>query len=353
MKFVRPWMLLAVVILAGAAWWVFAPGPVANVAAAPSVLVSTMKLEPGSLPATVTAYGSVAAGPGAEQTLSTQASGVVGNVAVSLGQSVAAGQVLATLAADAPSVAELRKARDAVAAAQAARAHVAALLASHLATNADLAAADQAVGDADGALKALQAAGAGRTRNIVAPFAGVVSAVLVAPGSIQPAGSGLLRLAESGHMVAVTGVTPAQAGAIAPGDAAKITLLNDGGAVVDGQVALVAAMPNPQSGLQDVTLAPQGALPLGAPVEAVITTGQLNGYVVPRDAVQSDAQGSYVFQLDARNIAHRVAVQITGNADGQSVLAAAGLNPALPLVTVGAYQLDDGTAVRLAGGAGN
>ena len=353
MKFVRPWMLLPLLLLAGAAWWVFAPGPAATGAAAPSVLVSTMQLAPGSLPATITAYGSVAAGPGAEQTLSTQASGVVGNVAVSLGQNVAAGQLLATLAADAPSVAELRKARDALTAAQAARAHVAALLASHLATNADLAAADQAVGDADAALRALQAAGAGQARNIVAPFAGVVSAVLVAPGSIQPAGSGLLRLAESGRLVAVTGVPPAQAGAIAPGDAAKITLLNDDATVVDGQVALVAAMPNPQSGLQDVTLTPQSALPLGAPVEAVITTGALNGYVVPRDAVQSDAQGAYVFQLDARNIAHRVDVRVLGGTDGQSVLAAAGLNAALPLVTVGAYQLDDGTAARIAGGAGN
>jgi RND family efflux transporter MFP subunit len=353
MKFFRPWMILAVVILAAAAWWVFAPGPVATATVAPSVLVSTMKLEPGSLPATVTAYGSVTAGPGAEQTLSTQASGVVGNVAVSLGQSVAAGQVLATLAADAPSVAELRKARDAVSAARAARAHVAALLASHLATNADLAVADQAVGDADGALKALQATGAGRTRTIVAPFAGVVSAVLAAPGSLQPAGSGLVRLIESDGLVAVTGVTPAQAGAIAAGDAARITLLNDAGAVVDGQVALVAAMPDPQSGLQDVSVTPQAALPLGAPVKTVITTGQLNGYVVPRDAVQSDTQGAYVFQLDAGNIAHRVGVRVLGNAGGQSVLAAAGLNAALPLVTVGAYQLDDGVAVRMAGGAGN
>jgi RND family efflux transporter MFP subunit len=346
-------MILAVVILAGATWWVFAPGPVASVATAPSVLVNTMKLEPGSLPATVTAYGSVTAGPGAEQTLSTQASGVVSHVAVSLGQSVAAGQVLVTLAADAPSVAELHKARDALSAAQAARAHVAALLASHLATNADLAAADQAVGDANGALKALRAAGAGRTRNIVAPFAGVVSALLAAPGSIQPAGSGLLRLVAQRRLVAVTGVTPAQAGTITPGDVAKITLLNDGATAVAGQVALVAAMPNPQSGLQDVTVAPQGPLPLGATVKAVITTGQLNGYVVPRDAVQSDTRGSYVFQLDAQNIAHRVDVRVIGGAGGQSVLAAAGLNAAQPLVTVGAYQLDDGAAVRLASGAGN
>ena len=353
MKFARPWMLLPLLLLAGAAWWVFVPSPVVTATAAPSVLVNTMKLEPGSLPATVTAYGSVAAGPGAEQTLSTQASGVVSNVAVSLGQNVAAGQVLATLAADAPSVAELRKARDALTAARAARAHVAALLASHLATNADLAAAAQAVGDASGTLEALQAAGAGRTRTIAAPFAGVITAVLVAPGSIQPAGSGLLRLVENGHLVAVTGVTPAQAGGITPGDAAKITLLNDGAAVVDGQVALVAAMPNPQSGLQDVTVTPQGALPLGAPVKASITTGQLNGYVVPRDAVLSDAQGAYVFQLDAHDIAHRVDVRVLGNAGGQSVLAAAGLNAALPLVTVGAYQLDDGAAVRIASGAGN
>ena len=352
MRRLRPWMALPPLLLAGVAWWVLAPGPAGTGAAAPSVLVSTLKLVPGSLPATVTAYGSVTAGPGAEQTVSTQASGVVSDVLVSLGQSVAAGQVLATLAPDAASVAELRKARDALTAARAARAHVAALLATHLATNADLAAADQAVGDAQGTLRALRMAGTGRARNVVAPFAGIVSAVLAAPGSVQPAGSGLLRVVQSGRMVALAGAPPALAGAIAPGDAAKITLLNGGDAAMDGQVALVAAMPNPQSGLDDVTLTPQGALSLGAPVKTVITTGTLDGYVVPRDAVLSDAQGSYVFQLDGHGVAHRVDVRVMGNAGGRSVLAAEGLNAALPLVSAGAYQLDDGMATRTSG-AGN
>ena len=350
MKRFRSWMILAVLILAGAAWWEFARRPVTAAEPVASVLVNTIKLTPGSLPATVTAYGSVTAGPGAETTMAMQASGVVSDIAVSVGQQVTAGQVLASVAADAQSVADVRKAQDALAAAKAARAHVAALLAGHLATNADLAAADQAVGDADGALAALQAMGAGKARSIVAPFAGIVSAVLVAPGTVQPGGTALLRLIETGRLVVVAGVPPAQAGGIAPGEAAKLPLLNEG-TQVDGKVVRMAAMPDPQSGLEDVTVAPPGALPLGEPVEAVITTGGTDGYVVPRDAVQNDAQGDYVFQVDAQNIAHRVGVHVRGNTGARTVLAPGGLNAAMPLVTTGAYQLDDGVAVRMNGAA--
>jgi RND family efflux transporter MFP subunit len=325
MKRFRSWMILAVLILAGAAWWEFARRPVTAAEPVASVLVNTIKLT---------------AGPGAETTMAMQASGVVSDIAVSVGQQVTAGQVLASVAADAQSVADVRKAQDALAAAKAARAHVAALLAGHLATNADLAAADQAVGDADGALAALQAMGAGKARSIVAPFAGIVSAVLVAPGTVQPGGTALLRLIETGRLVVVAGVPPAQAGGIAPGEAAKLTLLNEG-TQVDGKVVRMAAMPDPQSGLEDVTVAPPGALPLGEPVEAVITTGGTDGYVVPRDAVQNDAQ----------NIAHRVGVHVLGNTGARTVLAPGGLNAAMPLVTTGAYQLDDGVAVRMNGAA--
>ena len=96
MKRFRSWMILAVLILAGAAWWEFARRPVTAAEPVASVLVNTIKLTPGSLPATVTAYGSVTAGPGAETTMAMQASGVVSDIAVSVGQQVTAGQVLAS-----------------------------------------------------------------------------------------------------------------------------------------------------------------------------------------------------------------------------------------------------------------
>jgi len=112
-----------------------------------------------------------------------------------------------------------------------------------------------------------------------------------------------------------------------------------------------AAMLDPQTGLTDVTISLNGPAPLGEPVQALITTGTLSGYVVPRAAVQNDDKGDYAFQVDARNIAHRVDVHVLGGAGNQTVLAPS-LNAAMPLVTTGAYQLDDGMAVRMADAAG-
>lgn len=313
--------------------------------AQPSVLVSTIKLSMGSLPATVTAYGTIVAGPNAESTISMRANGIVGNVAVVAGQSVARGDPLVTVAPDAQSVADYRKAVGALNVARADRMHVALLLASHLATNADLATADQAVTDAAVTLAALDAVGADKPKTMTAPFAGIVSAVLAAPGMEQPVGAPLLRIVDANALAATVGVAPARAEAVKVGDDVTITLLNTG-AAISAQVARIGDMLDPQTGLRDVTLSLAGRGLLGEPVAAVIVTGTLAGYVVPRDAIQSDEMGDYVFQVDDKNIAHRVAVKILGT-QAKATIIAPGLNAAWPLVTSGAYQLDDGVPVRM------
>jgi RND family efflux transporter MFP subunit len=313
----------------------------------PAALVSTIRLALGRLPATVEAYGQVQAGPGAEMTVTLPAGGIVSALPVSLGQRVAAGDVLAVITPDAGSVAARHHAEDAVQAARASRAHVAALLASRLATRADLAAADQALADATATLAALNATGAGVARTVKAPRPGIVSAILAAQGGALPDGAALLRITGTDALVAVLGVTPAAAISVKPGDSARATILATG-AVVAGQVTQMAGMVDPQTGLINVTLALPGAPLLGATVDAVITTGTLSGYIVPRDAVQTDEQGDYVFQVDPSGIAHRVGVHVLGGQGGMTILAP-GLDAALPLVTAGAYQLDDGAAVRVAG----
>jgi RND family efflux transporter MFP subunit len=316
----------------------------------PSVAVSTIALTPNSLPATVSAYGSIGAGAGAENAITIGAGGIIAAIPVIQGQQVAAGATLAVIAADPQSIADLRRAETAVTAARGNRAHVAALLASRLATNADLANADQSLSDAETTLAVLRATGAGTNRTISAPFAGVISAVLAAPGTLQPPSAVLLRLIDTHTLVATVGVPPGTAGAVQPGDPAALTMLNSG-AVISGRVLSAAAMLDPQTGLTDVTISLDGPAPLGEPVQAVITTGTLSGYVVPRDAVQNDDKGDYAFQVDAKNIAHRVSVHVLGSAGDQTVLAP-DLNATKPLVTTGAYQLDDGTAVRMAGSSG-
>lgn len=345
-----PMAVLAAIVLAAIIWKTSGSPPAPPDNDQPSVSISAIQLMPGSLPATISAYGSIGAGAGAESAVTMGAGGVVAAIPVIQGQAIASGATLAVISADAQSIADLRKAESAAAAARANRMHVAALLASRLATNADLANADQALSDAGATLAALRATGVGINRTLTAPFAGVVSAVLAAPGMLQPAGSVVLRMINTHMIVATVGVPPAQDSALKPGDAAAVTLLNTG-AIISGHVIATAAMLDPQTGLDDVTISVDGPAPLGEPVQASITTGTLAGYVVPRDAVQNDDRGDYAFQVDTHNIAHRESVHVLGSEGDKTVLAPT-LNPSMPLVTTGAYQLDDGTGVRMAGSPG-
>ncbi len=317
----------------------------------PSALVSTMTLQMGTLPETVTAYGSIAPGADADHAVTLQGAGIIRSVNVTAGQNVTKGQVLAEIAPDPQSAAEWQRAQDAVTAARVNRAHIATLLQSHLATNADLAMAEQTLRDAESMLTALRIAGTGTVRSIAAPDAGYVTAVTAAPGAQAAAGTTLFHLIDPTRLVATLGVPPEQVTTLHPGETATVTLLNDG-TRLHGTLRDVSYVPDPQTGLLGATLALDDAAPLGAPVKALITTGMLAGFVVPRDAVQNDENGDYAFQVDTKNIAHRVAVHILGTLGAQTVIAP-DLNTAMPLVTTGAYQLSDGMAVRAGAGSQN
>jgi membrane fusion protein (multidrug efflux system) len=312
----------------------------------PSAAVSIVHLTQQSLPSQIPAFGSILAGA-AEMSITLDAPGVVTDVLVRPGQSVAARQEIAQIAPDAQSTADLRKAQDAVQAAQAARTHVAVLLAGHLATTADLAAATQVALDAAANLQALRELGTGAARVLRAPFAGTVTSVTASRGGTSAAGSILFKLAAPAKLVAVAGLTEMQAERVRPGNAATITALNSNTSTA-AVVLQRAAMLDPQTGLVDITLVPQSALLLGEPLALNITAGSVTGYAVPRDAVLDDEQGDYVFQLDAMNVAHRKTVRVL-EANGAMTVLAPDLDPSMPLVTTGAYQLADGMAASVQG----
>lgn len=341
-------LVIGAVLLAGLALFAILRGGTASSGAtpAPSADVRTIRLVRQTVPVQIPASGSIIAGP-AEENIILGAPGVVSAILVRPGQNVAAGAALAAITPDAQSIADLRKAQDALAAAQAARAHVAALLASHLATAADLAAATQAEQDAAANLTALQTLGAGIAHTIRAPFAGTVTSVAASTGGTSPAGTLLFKLAAPNALVAMAGLTEAQAARITPGDTATLTALNSN-TQTSAIVLQRAAMLAPQTGLVDVTLAPRTPLPLGEPLALSITAGSVTGYLVPRDAVLNDEQGDYVFQLDAKNIAHRETAHVLQASGAMSVLAP-DLDPSMPLVTTGAYQLADGMQANVQG----
>jgi hypothetical protein len=82
----------------------------------------------------------------------------------------------------------------------------------------------------------------------------------------------------------------------------------------------------------------------GMRVKGAIKIGEHGAWTVPRQAVLTDAQGAYIFQV-AQGQAHRVSV--TKGQESQGVVAITGtMDTKLPVVVLGNYVLQDGMKVR-------
>jgi len=318
----------------------------------PSVLVTTVAPRQGSLARTLAAYGVIQAAPGSGETLSLLRAGQVTRVMVALGQGVRQGEPLLVVSADPAALATYRQAATALNVAKGEQGRMAQMLAQRLATRDQLAQADKAMADAQSTLDLLaQAGGSSAEQTLAAPFDGVVSSLPVATGARIAPQAPLVTLDRSSRLVAAVGVEPAQRGLVAAGQPAQVEPL-DGGAPRPGSVLSVGAMLDPATRLVPVLVDPlqdgpkgdaAGLLP-GGPVRVVVQVGEFRGWLVPRDAVATDAKGAYLFQL-AGGKAVRVDVRVAGTV-GDTTVATGPLDPGRPLVTSGNYQLQDGAAVR-------
>jgi multidrug efflux pump subunit AcrA (membrane-fusion protein) len=76
------------------------------------------------------------------------------------------------------------------------------------------------------------------------------------------------------------------------------------------------------------------------------TDNQSDVVIVPTEAIQTGVDGSYVYILDADNIAHRVTVETGLVGDGVTEVTS-GLAGGEALVTVGQFYLADGSPARV------
>jgi multidrug efflux pump subunit AcrA (membrane-fusion protein) len=219
---------------------------------------------------------------------------------------------------------------------------------SHLATAQALAQAEKSAADARAALSALDAQGADGPRTLTAPYRAIVTAIGTSVGAIVSQGSGLLDLARPTGLVLEAGVVAARAGAVRPGEEAKVTALGarDG---ARGRVVARGSLVDPASGLVPVEIAlPAGRFLPGERAEAAITVGVERGYVVPHEAILVDDSGNpYVVEaLDG--VAKKVGVRVVA-AEGDKNVVRGPLDAGALLVLSGNYQLRDGMRVRVAG----
>ena len=310
-----------------------------------TALVRTETPRRGSAPRTFTAYGSAAASSLAARSLTLPQTGQVVSVLVTQSQAVRKGQALLSFATAPSAVSSYRQAQTAVTLARAQQQHAVQLLAQQLGTKDQLAVADKAVADAQAQLSALAREGAGRASvTLTAPVDGVIATVPVAPGDRPAAGAALVTLNRSSGVQVSLGLEPGWRSQVKVGQAVRLEPLG-GGPAIDGHVIRVDAVLNPRSRLLDVDVAvPAGQAISGEAFRARVAVGVLQGWLLPHEAVRVEDGKAFVFQV-AGGKAHRVDVEVAQA--GRDVDVAQGpLDPARPLVTVGAYQLDDGDAVR-------
>jgi membrane fusion protein, multidrug efflux system len=315
----------------------------------PSVLIQQTKVTQQPISEFLTVYGQVQPDPDSVQTISLLHDALITRVAVRPGQRVNRGETLLELTTSPTAHMEYLKARGAVDYAQRELARQQRLLKEQMATNSQVAAAANALQDAQAGLQALEAQGQDKARGkMSAPTAGIITQVRVKQGDRLQAGVAVLQIATGNRLVAVLGVEPEDIRLIEPGTHVKIRSVFVPDYKAEGQLHEIHAMINPATHLVDA-LVPipddqTDQLVLGSRLIAHIQLNAHSGTTVPRSAVLQDEQGTYVFRV-VNGKAQRVTVT-TGLESDQWIEITSGLNPDEEVVTVGNYELKDGMPVR-------
>ncbi|MDO1528789.1 efflux RND transporter periplasmic adaptor subunit [Fulvimonas sp. R45] len=345
-RFAAP--LLALVLLAGCAHGGSDDEDSGTTTPASSVAVTTAMPVRRGFHDSVEAFGEATGDPRHARSLSLAHGGQVVAVLASAGQAVHAGTPLLRIAPDPATRQAWTQARSALALAQDELQRTGALAARHLATQSQLAAARKAVSDAQAALAAQRALGGAQATDVLAaPSDGVVTQVQVALGERFAANAPLLAFVPAGGLLAQLGVPADQASGVVAGMPVAVRAVY-GDARGEGRVLVAGAAVDPQTHLVPVQVALPAALAArltpGAALEAQIETASYTAWAVPRRAVLHDDKGGYLFQLD-HGKARRVDVRLR-HPGGDSVGVLGKLDAALPVIVQGAYELDDGMAVR-------
>jgi HlyD family secretion protein len=185
-----------------------------------------------------------------------------------------------------------------------------------------------------------------RTR-IVAPFAGVVLTRHAEVGQIaSPGGDALFRVASGGEVEMRGQIAEQDLVQVKVGQPATV-YLTGAAHPFEGKVRLLGAIIDPQTRLGDIRIAlqPDPALRPGAFARAQVTIAQARRPVLPKTAVFSDGDGSYVFVVDAQGHATRRAVRV-GDTSEDGVAIASGLGGNEQVVRTAGGFLRDGEAVR-------
>lgn len=317
----------------------------------PSVLVKTEPVHQQALVFELSAYGTVIPDVSSMVNINFPLSGQISRLNVTPGQIVRRGETLFEFVTDPIAANNYAQAESALEFAQGEFVRIKRQFEQQLATNSQLAAAKKALLDAESAARAQKKLGAGIHRDsVTAPFDGVVTALSVTPGDRIQAGKSAVQLARRDSLRVQMGIQPEDASRVKAGMPVKLNPVFGSLQQLQGVVGEVHGMINPQTRLVDVFVKidkaqGRGLVP-GMQMRGTIEVRAKKTWVVPRSAVLTDEQGDYIYQNDH---GHAKRVNVTSLDNGRLVGISGRIDPGLPVVVLGNYELQDGMALREAG----
>ena len=183
--------------------------------------------------------------------------------------------------------------------------------------------------------------------NIYAPTSGLILERNVEPGQTVSAGSpALFLIAKNGEMEVMAQVSEDQLASLPKGVSAQITPTGSE-ATYEGQVWQISPTIDPQSrqGIARIALPYAEGLRPGGFATAVIKSGTAVATLLPESSVLSDADGSFVYVIDADNKARRRAVE-TGTVTPNGVTITSGLVGTEKIVLRAGGFLTEGETVK-------
>ena len=314
--------------------------------------ITTLRVERRAFGTSLDVVGELAFDPNRTADLAALDDAVVRSVHVDVGDRVAKGDPLVTLASAriGGERASLAAARSRVETARARFEREERLLAKGVSSKADVEHAHRELAEARAAFTAarssLDAAGAGAGRGgtyvLRAPFDGTVALREAVAGRGVSAGEVLVRVADVESLWALLEIPGQSANAVRAGQAVSIRAEGASGEPVNGTIAAIAPTidPHTRTVRARVVLNNEGGvLKAGAFVRASISIGGARtALVVPRAAVQNGEGNRIVFIQEEPGVYRPVAVEL-GESVGGEVEVLAGLKEGDEIVGTGAFLL--------------
>ena len=314
-----------------------------------TALVTTKTVELSDFSPSLIAYGSITTSLNGTLAMTTEGAGIIKAIEVQPYQHVSKGEALIQFAATSEMQANIDDAKKTLTQARKNLAQTQKMRADYLATNSDVQAAELNLSQATANFKSLQYQYGSGLKSIKAPFSGIIGAIPVSVGQLVGPGANLLNLFNQNALTVSLGITPDASTRVKVGQNVNLTTIDDNPVLLQGKVVQVAAAPDSDTGLIDVTvrLSPlETQVPLvNTSVSARIALSSPKPCILaPRSAVLYQDNQAYVFIEQNHKAIYRN-VSLLGSNDN-NIAITSGINAGDLLIISGNYELQDGDAVR-------